>query len=174
MTKTPYTDRNIQKATRHHKNATKTSNIPLYAKLSIVIKRKLNSLLVLLSIYAADWSETTHMAWNTTCFECMYLHFCKSIDFRILNWWSETFLNYANKYFTWCQWLLQRSRKYKSINKLRIGFVFVGIGIATIVVDFLMNSYYIIILAWSAFYFVQCFSSVLPWATCGNAWNTDR
>ena len=53
-------------------------------------------------------------------------------------------------------------------------FVFVGIGIATIVVDFLMNSYYIIILAWSAFYFVQCFSSVLPWATCENAWNTDR
>jgi hypothetical protein len=49
---------------------------------------------------------------------------------------------------------------------------FKGIGWASLVIVFWLNVYYIVILAWNLFYLVQSFSSVLPWTTCGNTWNT--
>ncbi|KAK3082660.1 hypothetical protein FSP39_001726 [Pinctada imbricata] len=52
--------------------------------------------------------------------------------------------------------------------------LFQGIGVATLVVDVLVNLYYIIILSWAAYYLVHSFSTVLPWSTCNNDWNTDR
>ncbi|KAK3083343.1 hypothetical protein FSP39_020166 [Pinctada imbricata] len=52
--------------------------------------------------------------------------------------------------------------------------LFQGIGVATLVVVVLLNLYYIIILSWAAYYLVQSFSTVLPWSTCDNDWNTDR
>lgn len=33
---------------------------------------------------------------------------------------------------------------------------------------------YIIIIAWAFFYLFSSFSAELPWATCGNYWNTGR
>ncbi|XP_046560357.1 sodium- and chloride-dependent creatine transporter 1-like [Haliotis rubra] len=33
--------------------------------------------------------------------------------------------------------------------------------------------YYTLFLAWSIYYMVKSCSSVLPWTTCGNSWNTD-
>ncbi|KAJ8321056.1 hypothetical protein KUTeg_002643 [Tegillarca granosa] len=48
-----------------------------------------------------------------------------------------------------------------------------GIGVATMVVVFLMNIYYVMILCWSVFYFVMSFKSRLPWSHCDNYWNTD-
>ncbi|XP_033754296.1 sodium- and chloride-dependent GABA transporter 3-like [Pecten maximus] len=35
-----------------------------------------------------------------------------------------------------------------------------------------MNIYYVMVLIWSAFYFVMSLTSELPWATCDNEWNT--
>jgi len=49
-----------------------------------------------------------------------------------------------------------------------------GIGYATTVITFLMNIYYIVILAWSLYYMFMSFSSVLPWAHCQNEWNTKK
>ncbi|XP_037091571.1 LOW QUALITY PROTEIN: sodium- and chloride-dependent taurine transporter-like [Pollicipes pollicipes] len=50
--------------------------------------------------------------------------------------------------------------------------VFTGIGYGTTVISFLLNIYYIVILAWGLLYMFYSFQSPLPWATCHNAWNT--
>ena len=49
-----------------------------------------------------------------------------------------------------------------------------GIGYATTVITFLMNIYYIVILAWSLYFMFMSFSKQLPWAHCCNSWNTDK
>lgn len=49
---------------------------------------------------------------------------------------------------------------------------FTGIGYATQVIEAHLNVYYIIILAWAIFYLFNCFTTELPWATCGHEWNT--
>lgn len=49
-----------------------------------------------------------------------------------------------------------------------------GVGVGSIVALFLLNIYYIVILAWALLYLVFSFSSPLPWATCGNKWNTPH
>jgi SNF family Na+-dependent transporter len=56
----------------------------------------------------------------------------------------------------------------------RIAPIFQGIGVATTVIVFLLNIYYIVILAWDVNYLVMAFTSVLPWSHCNNEWNTDR
>ncbi|XP_069906108.1 sodium- and chloride-dependent GABA transporter 3 isoform X2 [Oryctolagus cuniculus] len=52
--------------------------------------------------------------------------------------------------------------------------LFEGIGYATQVIEAHLNVYYIIILAWAIFYLSNCFTTELPWATCGHEWNTER
>uniref|UniRef100_A0AAQ5ZXJ9 Solute carrier family 6 member 11a n=1 Tax=Amphiprion ocellaris TaxID=80972 RepID=A0AAQ5ZXJ9_AMPOC len=48
-----------------------------------------------------------------------------------------------------------------------------GMGYAsTLIITFSATSY-IVILAWAFFYLFSSFSAELPWATCGNYWNTD-
>lgn len=49
-----------------------------------------------------------------------------------------------------------------------------GIGIASQVIVFYLNVYYIVILAWAIFYLYHSFKSPLPWSTCDNAWNTSK
>jgi len=49
-----------------------------------------------------------------------------------------------------------------------------GIGIATTVIVFLLNVYYIVVLAWGIYYLYMSMTSVLPWSHCNNTWNTDR
>lgn len=51
-------------------------------------------------------------------------------------------------------------------------FLLLGIGYATQVIEAHLNVYYIIILAWAIFYLSNCFTTELPWATCGHEWNT--
>ncbi|XP_030425910.1 sodium- and chloride-dependent GABA transporter 3 isoform X2 [Gopherus evgoodei] len=52
--------------------------------------------------------------------------------------------------------------------------LFEGIGYATQVIEAHLNIYYIIILAWAIFYLFNCFTTELPWATCGHEWNTEN
>ncbi|XP_054845094.1 sodium- and chloride-dependent betaine transporter-like [Eublepharis macularius] len=52
--------------------------------------------------------------------------------------------------------------------------IFEGIGYASQVIESYLNVYYIIILAWALFYLFNSFTSVLPWASCNNPWNTEH
>uniref|UniRef100_A0A8B9VKZ6 Sodium- and chloride-dependent creatine transporter 1 n=1 Tax=Anas zonorhyncha TaxID=75864 RepID=A0A8B9VKZ6_9AVES len=49
-----------------------------------------------------------------------------------------------------------------------------GLGLASMVIVFFCNSYYIMILVWGLFYLVHSLTDTLPWATCGHAWNTEQ
>uniref|UniRef100_T1KML9 Transporter n=1 Tax=Tetranychus urticae TaxID=32264 RepID=T1KML9_TETUR len=49
-----------------------------------------------------------------------------------------------------------------------------GIGYGTSIISFILNIYYIVILAWALLYLYYSFSPVLPWATCNNPWNTPN
>ena len=49
-----------------------------------------------------------------------------------------------------------------------------GMGIAVNLINFHLNVYYAVILAWSLRYFVASMASELPWATCNNPWNTEN
>lgn len=48
-----------------------------------------------------------------------------------------------------------------------------GIGLASTIIVFFCNCYYIMVLTWAIYYFFCSFTSVLPWSTCDNAWNTE-
>lgn len=50
--------------------------------------------------------------------------------------------------------------------------IFKGLGVAAMVITFILNIYYVMVLIWSAFYFVMSLRSELPWSTCDNEWNT--
>jgi len=56
---------------------------------------------------------------------------------------------------------------------MRLAPITAGIGYASGVIVFLLNIYYIVILAWAIFYLFQSLiSPELPWANCGHPWNT--
>ncbi|XP_055882948.1 sodium- and chloride-dependent GABA transporter 1-like [Biomphalaria glabrata] len=50
--------------------------------------------------------------------------------------------------------------------------IFKGVGYASTIMAFWLNTYYIVILAWTVFYLCHSFTSVLPWGHCGNDWNS--
>ena len=55
--------------------------------------------------------------------------------------------------------------------KLWLFFIlFIGVGIATMVMVLYYNIYYCIIVSWSLYYFIASFVSIpdVPWNTCGN------
>ncbi|XP_067649903.1 sodium-dependent proline transporter-like [Haliotis asinina] len=51
--------------------------------------------------------------------------------------------------------------------------LFKGIGVGAVIVACSYMPYYTLYLAWPIYYMVKSCSSVLPWTTCGNSWNTD-
>ena len=46
-----------------------------------------------------------------------------------------------------------------------------GVGYACLMLDIWMNVYYIVILAWTLFYFVQAATGHSPWSSCDNDFN---
>lgn len=52
--------------------------------------------------------------------------------------------------------------------------LFQGIGWASVIIVQFLNIYYIVILGWALFYMFASFTSVLPWSSCGNKWNTEN
>ena len=52
--------------------------------------------------------------------------------------------------------------------------VVAGIGVASSIIVFLLNTYYNVILAWAFYYLFSSMTSVLPWSHCDNEWNTER
>lgn len=53
-------------------------------------------------------------------------------------------------------------------------FLQTGLGFASMVIVFYCNTYYIMVLAWGFYYLVKSFTATLPWATCGNPWNSPE
>eukprot|EP00057_Strongylocentrotus_purpuratus_P014234 XP_011668708.1 PREDICTED: sodium- and chloride-dependent betaine transporter [Strongylocentrotus purpuratus] len=50
--------------------------------------------------------------------------------------------------------------------------LFKGIGVACLVVESFLNTYYVVIMAWGLYYLFWSFRAVLPYSTCDNEWNT--
>lgn len=55
----------------------------------------------------------------------------------------------------------------------RLSPLFSGLGYCTLVVISLVTIYYMVIIAWTIFYFFASFSSELGWGKCDNDFNTD-
>ncbi|XP_045214812.2 sodium- and chloride-dependent glycine transporter 1-like [Mercenaria mercenaria] len=49
-----------------------------------------------------------------------------------------------------------------------------GLGFLMVMISFDILWYYVTIMGWIQYYFVQSFNSQLPWTTCGNWWNTEN
>lgn len=49
-----------------------------------------------------------------------------------------------------------------------------GLGLASMVIVFFCNTYYIMILVWGLYFLFHSFTNPLPWATCGHPWNTPN
>ena len=61
------------------------------------------------------------------------------------------------------------------LQRLVLTLVYVaGLGITSTIVEIYICVYYNVILAWCLYYIWASFTSVLPWATCGNEWNTEH
>ncbi|XP_049537676.1 sodium- and chloride-dependent GABA transporter ine isoform X1 [Anopheles darlingi] len=50
--------------------------------------------------------------------------------------------------------------------------LFKGTGLASVVVSFLMSTYYSVIIAYAIYYFFTSFRPDLPWTDCSHRWNT--
>ncbi|XP_038053661.1 sodium- and chloride-dependent GABA transporter 1-like [Patiria miniata] len=50
--------------------------------------------------------------------------------------------------------------------------IFKGTGLATVMISFVLTTYYNVIIAWALFYLFASMQSELPWDSCGNWWNT--
>merc|ERR1712032_222852 len=48
-----------------------------------------------------------------------------------------------------------------------------GAGLSTVVMSFLLTTYYNVIMSWALFYLVSSFSPSLPWEGCDHSWNTE-
>uniref|UniRef100_H2SL71 Si:ch211-117c9.5 n=1 Tax=Takifugu rubripes TaxID=31033 RepID=H2SL71_TAKRU len=59
------------------------------------------------------------------------------------------------------------------VSAWNIATLFKGLGLASMVIVFFCNTYYIMILVWGALFSLHhSFTTPLPWATCGHSWNT--
>ncbi|KAJ8394892.1 hypothetical protein AAFF_G00042470 [Aldrovandia affinis] len=64
--------------------------------------------------------------------------------------------------------------KQGGVSAWNIAPLFKGLGLASMVIVFFCNTYYIMILVWGLYFLLHSFSTPLPWATCGHPWNTPN
>ena len=69
--------------------------------------------------------------------------------------------------------LIGEPKNYRNILKDDQSAYFAGIGYAMCGLSIYIGTYYNIILSWAFFYIFSSFTTNLPWASCGNWWNTD-
>ncbi|TKS77694.1 Sodium- and chloride-dependent creatine transporter 1 [Collichthys lucidus] len=62
--------------------------------------------------------------------------------------------------------------KQGGVSAWNIAPLFKGLGLASMVIVFFCNTYYIMILVWGLYFLFHSFTNPLPWATCGHPWNT--
>ncbi|XP_077990965.1 sodium-dependent proline transporter-like [Glandiceps talaboti] len=51
--------------------------------------------------------------------------------------------------------------------------LFKGVGCAMVIISAITTIYYNVVIAYTVFYFFASFGKSVPWATCGNDWNTE-
>jgi SNF family Na+-dependent transporter len=61
----------------------------------------------------------------------------------------------------------------KQIFDVKSAHLFLGIGYGQLIIK-LYDFVYIVIQAWALLYLIFSFSAQLPWAHCGNSWNTGK
>ncbi|KAI4896507.1 hypothetical protein NFI96_029534, partial [Prochilodus magdalenae] len=64
--------------------------------------------------------------------------------------------------------------KQGGVSAWNIAPLFKGLGLASMVIVFFCNTYYIMILAWGLYFLVHSFTFHLPWASCNHEWNTPN
>uniref|UniRef100_A0A672YZV7 Transporter n=1 Tax=Sphaeramia orbicularis TaxID=375764 RepID=A0A672YZV7_9TELE len=64
--------------------------------------------------------------------------------------------------------------KQGGVSAWNIAPLFKGLGLASMVIVFFCNTYYIMILVWGLYFLFHSFTNPLPWATCGHPWNTPN
>jgi len=47
-----------------------------------------------------------------------------------------------------------------------------GVGVATVVISFVLCTYYNVIISWALYYLFNSFRAVLPWQGCNHTWNS--
>ncbi|CAK8686641.1 unnamed protein product [Clavelina lepadiformis] len=55
----------------------------------------------------------------------------------------------------------------------KVAPLFKGVGYCMMMISFIVCIYYNVIIAYSLHFIFNSFTSVLPWSTCGNVWNTE-
>uniref|UniRef100_A0AAQ5XIN4 Transporter n=1 Tax=Amphiprion ocellaris TaxID=80972 RepID=A0AAQ5XIN4_AMPOC len=64
--------------------------------------------------------------------------------------------------------------KQGGVSAWNIAPLFKGLGLASMVIVFFCNTYYVMILVWGLYFLFHSFTNPLPWATCGHPWNTPN
>ena len=54
------------------------------------------------------------------------------------------------------------------------GVVDAGVGYGALIAAAWLNVFYIVVLAWAIYYLIASMAAELPWASCGQWWNTPN
>ncbi|TRY71311.1 hypothetical protein DNTS_002248 [Danionella cerebrum] len=47
-----------------------------------------------------------------------------------------------------------------------------GVGLATVVISYVLSTYYNVLMTWALYYLLHSFTPSMPWQSCNNTWNT--